>query len=99
MTDKLIQKKISQIVAAYKKRYPDDYRMVVDAVKMKRGLTRDQFASIEGSSMRGLFEIPEKLHQSLVIGLAEEEIEWFKSLTGGRWFATTFREFALPTAI
>lgn len=92
----LTKKKIKFAVAAYKRRYPDAYRIVCNAINMKRSLNRDEYATIESSDMRGLFEIPEDLHTAFVMALDEEEIVWFKTTEGGRWFARTFPEFALP---
>lgn len=92
----LTKKKIKLCVVAYKRRYPDAYKIVTDAIQMKRGLNRDQYASIESSEMRGLYEIPEDLHQAFVMALDAEEITWFKTKDGGRWFARTFPQFALP---
>lgn len=99
MTLSSTKKKIQRVVAAFKKRYPDDYRMVTEAVKVKRSMTADQFARIEGTHMRALFEMPEDLHSDLVMALDPDEIVWFKTNEGGRWFASTFKEFSLAEAI
>lgn len=91
---------IKRIVDDYKRDYPEDYRLVVEGIAMKREMTRDEFASVEGSpDMRGLFEIPEVLVQNLIIGLDESTTTWWKTKEGGRWFARTFREFSLPYSI
>lgn len=92
----LTKKKLKFAVAAYKRQYPEDYKIVCKGIAMKRSLKRDEYATIEGSDMRGLFEIPEDLHTAFVQALDEEEIVWFKTKEGGRWFARTFPEFSLP---
>lgn len=92
----LTKKKIKDAVKAYKRRYPDHYKIVVKAIALKRSLKQDQYARIDKSDMRGLFEIPEDLHTVFVMLLDVEEITWFKTTEGGRWFARTFPEFSLP---
>lgn len=101
------KRKIEACVAAYKRYNPREYRMVVRAIEAKRSMNANEYASIQGaqSDMRGLFEIPQVLHKMIVDNLTLEELSWFKTgqkgkpNEGGRWFAKTFREFALPSEI
>lgn len=98
---------ITQIVDDYKRLFPDDYQTVVEGIKMQRDLLLDQQygqAIGTGSDMRALFEIPADLSEMFIMQLTEGEMEWFKAggsdrKQGGRWFAKTFREFALPSNI
>lgn len=98
---------IRQIVQGYKLLYPDEYEAVVKMVREKRGLLADEKFGTDksGGSQRGLFEIPELIHQSIVDLLSDDQLLWFKTGTklepnaGGRWFAKTFPEFALPNQI
>ncbi len=68
-------------------------------------MTRDEFASVEGMfEGRGLYEISETLHGMLSSRLNEEDMTWLKAgglnkKQGGRWFAKTFPQFALPDKI
>lgn len=88
--------KIKQAVKAYKRRYPDQYKIVCKAIALKRSMKKDEYARIDHSDMRGLFEIPEDLHTAFVMLLDAEEITWFKTKDGGRWFARQYPEFSLP---
>ncbi len=83
----------------YIKGNPDDYATVVKAIAYKRSLSDQKFAMLEGSHMRALFEIPEKLMQSLILGLDEEGTIWMRTNEGGRWFAREFPDFAVATVI
>lgn len=96
----LIKHKIRNIVQVYALEHAADYNSVCRAIAGKRKLTTDEYASLEGSKFaRALYEIPEQLHTAFVMGLSEEELSWFKSIPGGRWFAKNFREFSLPKSV
>ncbi len=98
---------IKQIVENYIRLYPEDYVTVKKGIEMQRQtLIDDEFGVAEGtgSDMRALFEIPVDLSEMFIMGLTEEEMEWFKAggaerKDGARWFARTFKEFALPQKI
>lgn len=92
---------IKKIVKLYQFQYPAEYELLVDAVALTRNsLKNPKFAKAEsagqGSDMRGLFEISETLDGMLTNALSIEHMMWFKTKPGGRWFAKTFGEFALP---
>lgn len=98
--------KIKKAVKDYARLRPEDYKNVCEVIAEKRKLTKSKFGLLEGSEhMRALFEIPEDLHDMLVQALAVEELQWFKSGVvgdknqGGRWFATTFPQFAIARDI
>ena len=95
------KKHITEIVNNYIRLYPDDFQTVKEGIAMQRGLHLDEFARSKGSDMRGLYEIPQELHEMLIMGLEPEEMNWLKAggtdrKEGGRWFARTFKAFALP---
>lgn len=91
---------ITQLVEGYKIAFPDEYKLVKEAVEMNRKLNDGKFAMLDGSKdTRALYEISETLQTVLIMNMTEEETKWFKSLEGGRWFANTFKEFALPSSI
>lgn len=92
------QDHITAIVSQYKREYPDEYSLLCKAIDLNRKALKDpKFAQMEkNSSARALFEISETLTTMLIMGLSEDETVWFKSVKGSRWFAKTFREFALP---
>jgi len=101
------KERIKQIVEAYINLFPEDYATVCDGIKLTRNTYADDFASAKkhgAPDMRALFEIPVDLSEMFIMQLSEEEMEWFKAggsdrKAGGRWFAKTFKEFALPTNI
>jgi hypothetical protein len=101
------KKHIEAIVKNYIRLFPEDYHIVIKGIQMQKGLHLDEFASAKKKGApytRALFEIPVELHEMLITGLEEEEMEWFKA--GGRsrkegalWFTKKFPEFALPVNI
>lgn len=93
------KKHIEEIVKAYIAEFPDEFDIVRQAIIAKRSLTRDEFATLEGSQTRALYEIPERLSTKLINELDEEEMTWLRTLIGGRWFARKFRVFSLATKI
>lgn len=95
------KKRIETIVKNYIRSSPEEYELVVTAVKLHRHALNDpKFATLDGSSEhRALFEMPEALFGLLVRGLDDEDVAWFKTTQGGRWFARKFKDFALPSSI
>lgn len=94
------QREIRSTVEGYKLIDPEEYKLVCDAVKMRRAMILDpKYATIEGTDQRALYEISETLHAMFVATLTLESLTWLKSKEGGRWFARTFKEFALPAHI
>lgn len=97
---------IRQIIAGYKIAFEEEYLAVTKAIRNRRSELNDEFASVgkEAASQglqRGLFEIPERIHNTIIKMLTEDELVWFKSGTplnkneGGQWFAKTFPEFRI----
>lgn len=99
-SDSLEKASIEATVSAYIRQFPDEYRIVCDAIKGKRKLTHDEFASVESTKEkyveRGLYEIPETLSIALILELNDGAITFLKTKQGGRWFARRYPEFALP---
>ena len=94
------QKRIKNIVQLYKQMFPQEYKTVCEAVIMQRKLQHDEFASVKGehagvSAQRALMETPEKLYMSFANQLDGEELNYFKSVEGARWFIKEFPEFSL----
>lgn len=93
-------KRIINLVEVYKKAFPNEYKMACDGVKMQRQLQEDETGKLKGehsgaSAQRALFECPESLYQTFVKGLDGEELNYFKTIEGARWFTKTFPQFAL----
>jgi hypothetical protein len=95
-----IQKRIINLVEVYKQLFPEEYKQACEAVIMLRQVQEDEFASVKGdhsgiSPDRILHEIPEKLYMSFVQTLSAEELTYWKSKEGGRWFCKEFPQFSL----
>lgn len=101
----IAKKHIGEIVEDYIRMFPEEFYTFKEGMNLKRNLTRDEYASLEGSTTsRGLYEMPETLSTMLVTGLEEEEMVWLKmggkdGHEGGHWFARHFKVFALPESI
>lgn len=94
------QKRIKNIVQLYKQMFPQEYKQACEAVIMLRKMQEDEFATVKGehagvSAQRALMETPEKLYMSLANELDGEELLYFKSVEGARWFIKVFPEFSL----
>lgn len=91
---------ITRMVKQYILDCPEDFELVKTAIEGKRRMTRDDYASLEGSNwQRALYEIPEELNTRFILGLNEEEMTWFKTKPAAIWFAREFRVFSLPNKI
>lgn len=101
MTDKAhTQNRIKNLVEGYKTLFPEEYKVVCESVIMLRQVQNDEFASVKGEHdgpgiQRILHEIPEKLYMSFVKELDGDELNYWKSKEGGRWFCKTFPMFSL----
>lgn len=94
--------KITEIVGTYIQLCPDEYFAFKESVEAKRDDMQDQkFGTVahSGTEMRALFDMPVTLHELLVKQLDPDQLEWFKSKEGARWFASTFKVFMLPDYI
>ena len=101
MVDKThTNKRILNYVEVYKKAFPEEYSQACKGIKMQRELLKDETGIVSGehsgaSAQRVLHEIPEKLYQALVGGLDGDELTYFKSKEGARWFTKAVPQFAL----
>lgn len=101
MIDKLhTNKRIINLVEVYKRAFPVEYKMACEGVIMQRQLIEDETGKLKGEHQgaglqRVLFECPEKLYQTFVASLDGDELNYFKSVEGGRWFTKQFPQFAL----
>ena len=94
------KKLVKEIVKLYITNNPIEFDIVKRGIEMKRKLSRDEYATLEGSSAsRALYEIPETLSTMFVSGLSEEQMLWFKSKQGAHWFCKNFDVFKLPNSI
>lgn len=98
----LTQNRIRNIVGGYKELFPQEYEATVNFIADNRRLQENEFASLKKEQNmleRALFELPETLDTMLIKELSTDELTWFKSKTGGRWFAKSFPQFALAVKI
>ena len=94
------QKRILNMVEVYKLAFPEEYKQVCEAIIMSRKLLKEETGAVSGehsapSAQRVLHELPEKLYMAFVQGLDGEELDYFKSKEGARWFTKNCPQFAL----
>lgn len=93
------QKRIQNLVEAYKIGFPNEYKQACEGVIMQRQMQADE-GKVKGehagpSIQRVLHEIPEKLYTMLLKQLDGEELGYWKSKEGSRWFIKANPQFAL----
>ena len=89
------QQKLTDIIVDYKTIFPDEYKAFVIQQKAVRDGLINEFASVKGDTIleRRLFDTPATLHAMFSSRLESEELKWFNTKEGGRWFAKNFKEF------
>lgn len=88
------QKKLRAVVEQYKKFYRDEYIFVCNQIKAKRANQNTKFAETKMDfAERALTEVPETLFGLFQRLLSEDEIQYYASREGTKWFAKTFPEF------
>jgi hypothetical protein len=88
--------KIRTAVADYQKMFPEEYKDLLKVIKAQKENLKEDMAEVEGHHIkRALFTVSEKL--SVMIGkkLDTQEMEFFKSTEGARWFAKEFSQFRI----
>lgn len=95
------QNKIKNAVFLYKQTFPEEFKLFCKGMEMTRRLQRDELASVKESQAisRMIHQVPEKLEQLFITNLDVEELEYYKTKEGARWFAKTFPEFRVPDKI
>ena len=102
MDIELTKNRIKNIVGGYRVLFPQEYEQVVKFIADNRKLQENEFASLRKEHNmieRALFELPETLSTMLIKELSGDELTFFKSKQGGRWFTKTFPQFALAVKI
>lgn len=88
--------RIKNIVELYKRAFPVEYKTACEGIEMNRRIQKEGGKIEQGViSGRIVHEIPEKLYSIFINELSGEELEFYKSKDGSRWFAKTFPEFSL----
>lgn len=89
--------KIRTAVRDYIQMFPDEYRDLLNTIAIQKQNLKTDMAELDGTHAvkRALFTISEKL--SVMIGkkLNQQELEYFKTKEGGRWFADEFSQFSI----
>lgn len=97
------KKKIQDLVAQYRKHFPEEYDATVQYLKSNRKLLKNELADLskEGTSVlqRGMYEIPETLDNIFLMKLKAEEQKELETKEGSRWFMAAFPEFKIPEKI
>lgn len=95
------KQRIKNLFKLYKDTWPEEYRTFCEGMEVNRQIMRDEFASVKDGQIvgRALHEMPEKFYAAVIQELESEELEYFKSIDGARWFAKAFPECALPQKI
>jgi hypothetical protein len=92
----VVKKKIDNCLRLYFERFPQEARDFFTIVEQKRK-TLSHYGRMPGDHAidRALFEMPETLANVLFSNLTPEQLVWFRTKTGSRWFARTYPKFAL----
>lgn len=83
-------------MADYQRMFPEEYKDLLKAIQIQKDNLKSDMAEIEGHAVkRALFTISEKLSTMIAMKLDSQELEYFKTLEGGRWFAKEFGQFRI----
>ena len=86
---------IRTFVREYTLTFPQEWARFQEAMKIKLGESKDAFGEVADSELieRKLFEMPETLFTILTMKLSEEDMKWFRTKEGSRWFAKQYPQF------
>ena len=92
------QQKINDIIHDYKIMFFAEYNAFKKQQKLVQSEIINEFAGVQGDSAleRRLFDMPATLYEMLIQKLNKEELKYFKSKKGARWFAKSFPQFRTP---
>lgn len=96
------QSKINTIANAYKRYYKDEYEAVTRQIKMNREKMGNKFGDLSkkmDTVERPLTEVPETLIFLFQKALSDDEMAYYLSKDGTRWFGKSFPEFRLTHKI
>lgn len=94
------QNKITSLVDKYRLLHPEEYAFVVKQIRNNRENLKNKFAETGMDTVeRALTEVPETLFEMFLKGLSEDELAYYSSKEGTRWFAKSFREFVVGSKI
>lgn len=97
------KEKISVAVQEYKRLFPVEYQQFLKSHQITIGKQKDQWGSTGKESHaleRHLYDLPEKLHHSIIRMLSDEEHDWWaargnyiKNFAAAQWFIKKHPEF------
>jgi hypothetical protein len=99
---------IDTVVKRYIQLYPEEYNAVVDQIWVSRNNQFNKLATTteDGIIQQKLFEIPEKLHTMIKKNLTQKQWDDYTSehnpeasKRNARWFARTYKQFAIAQEI
>jgi hypothetical protein len=94
-----VKKQISACIKLYHRDFKEEAEAFYEFVRQKRaGLHNEGGEHVDGVDHaidRALFEMPVELYGFITQNLSPEQFVWFKTKEGGRWFAKTFKSYAL----
>lgn len=95
------KQKLKTVVSTYIQDYPEEFEALKNANDMTRKMIRDgdyARAFWAGGDARPMYQVAERIQTSIAMMLTPDELTWFKSREGGRWFITQFPVFSLQNA-
>lgn len=93
------KRKVRQIILQYRRDYAEEYSLLKEALVIRRKMIREGIDATEGSDMMPMYELSENLQTFIILALEPEELTWWKTREGGRWFIKTFPVFSLQHGI
>lgn len=95
-----VQKLLKVIVADYKKTFAAEFELFKKAVRQKRENQRTDFGETGMDfAERILFEVPETLHAMIFRRLTKEQLRYYDSKEGAKWFVKTFPDFQVTRKV
>jgi hypothetical protein len=97
----LTKSKIKLLVEEYQRVFPEEYAAFQQGQRVRVDLTSDKYASvIDGEALeQHLTEMPETLYTILEKHLSNDQHQELQTKEGMRWFARTFKQYAVAQAI
>lgn len=90
---------IGAYVDEYKRTFPSEWSGFLRSNADKLRASNDDFGEVMGSDLveRKLFEMPETLYTILTLRLSKDDMDWFRTKEGSRWFAKAYPQFRTST--
>lgn len=94
------QARITILVTEYEQVFKAEYDAFLIGMRQKKALQDNAFAETGMDvAERLLFEVPATLHSMFSSRLSIEDMEYFNSKKGARWFAKTFPQYRVSEKV